>query len=365
MCGIIGVFGQITHKEETVFKQMLEVDSLRGRHSTGVVKVTYDGTVSTKKKAVDGMDFVKLEGNWITQGTNKVLIGHNRWATKGAVNDVNAHPFTHKHIHGVHNGTLTTQMGLKDQHKFEVDSDNIFYDIAHGSVEKTVPNLRGAFAIALYDELNSAVKVFRNSQRELAMATVNNGRTVIIASEYMMLEWVLMRNGYHDKDGVPTYELVEFIDTYKEITLLPFAKNDKNGTKDIIKTMTVKNLEAPKVVVAKAKKPEKTLKDYSLDSLTYYPLKLVGERSDVKPSKSHTFTFEMLCPPFERTEMTCYNEETIKRIRRIITTDGLVAGRVNIPYSKRATTFVTYANNDVKCVNDEVLKLVKEKPVKK
>lgn len=309
MCGIVGVFGQIGVKEETIFKQMLEVDSLRGRHSTGVVKVTADGTVSTKKKAVDGMDFVKLEGAWITQGNNKALIGHNRWATKGAVNDVNAHPFTHGHVHGVHNGTLTSQYGLKDYTKFQVDSDNIFYNIEAEGVETTVTKLRGAFAIAMYDEKEQKVNIFRNSERELAMAIMNDGKTIMIASEFMMLEWVLLRNGFFPDD----YKLVELIDTYKLITLEPLAKSKKGGYRPISHTVETKKLEKPKVYVAPTTSRgtsgvQKTLASEGLKAQTYYPAKLISSR-DVAGTTARRHLLQLEVYPYTKVNLNTYSKQ--------------------------------------------------------
>ncbi len=194
MCGIVGVVGQIGWTQEKVFKQLLEIDSLRGRHSTGVVKVSTAGDVSIRKKAVDGVDFVKLESDFIDDGVDCLLIGHNRHATKGAVNDKNAHPFTHDHIHGVHNGTLTRQYNLKNSHQFPVDSDNIFYDISQCGVEETATKLHGAWTIAMYDEEIKRFQMFRNDERPMNFCFSPDYKTMYFASEAMMLEWVLSRN---------------------------------------------------------------------------------------------------------------------------------------------------------------------------
>lgn len=309
MCGIVGIFGQIGHKEEKIFKQLLEVDSLRGRHSTGVIKVTSDKVVSTKKKAVDGLDFVKLESQWISQGVNRVLIGHNRHATKGAINDVNAHPFTHGSYHGVHNGTLTTQYGLKDHTQFQVDSDNIFYNIAHEGVEKTVPKLKGAFAIAGYDEDNHQVHIFRNNQRELGMVIMNDGKTIIIASEFLMLEWVLFRNDFTSDE----YKMVELIDTYKLITLKPFALGKGNITKPISHTVETKKLEKPPVIVTGGSTGSgvvKSLREANLSGTTYYPLEVESVRriQGHNGKKQHRYTCKLLVPPFIKVNINTYSE---------------------------------------------------------
>lgn len=370
MCGIVAVLGQVGVKEETLFKQMLEVDSLRGRHSTGVVKVTGNATVSTKKKAVDGMDFVKLEKDWISQGLNKVLIGHNRWATKGAVNDVNAHPFSHNHIHGVHNGTLTSQFGLKDHTQFEVDSDNIFYDIAHGSVKDTVSNLRGAYAIVLYDEKKQQVSIFRNEQRELSMAFLNDGKTIVVASEFMMLEWLLHRNGYVDRQGNPTYHIVEMLDSHKHVTFKPFAKTKGNFTKDIKDTMKIERLE-PYVYVAPATTVKKspTLASYGLNSTEYYPVELVDEEG--AGCKDGTqFNLKLMCHPFKMCKLTTYTKDSEDRVRRLLESGGdILAVKLNIPYNPPANAkhaFNVYLT-EIKAVDEPILNKIEEElpPVKK
>lgn len=344
MCGIVGVFGQIGVKEETIFKQMLEVDSLRGRHSTGVVKVTADRVVSVKKKAVDGMDFVKLESTWIAQGSNKVLIGHNRWATKGAVNDVNAHPFTHGHIHGVHNGTLSSQYGLKDYAKFVVDSDNIFYNIEHEGVEKTVPKLRGAFAIAMYDEEKETVQIFRNSERELSMAILNDGKTIIIASEFMMLEWVLYRNGFGEGD----YKIIEMVDTYKLITLSPFTL-EKGGIKPISKTVTIKPLEKPPVVTHKAATggtttggQRKSLASEGLKAQTYYPVELHSSRKLNANCNRHVL--QLLVYPYTKLNLNTYSKQQHENLAAL---GNVFECKVNSCYAHgnndKGIDFVTYS----------------------
>ena len=54
MCGLVGVLGNITHKEEKAFHELLIVDVLRGKHSTGVAMVSAGGGVDVFKKAVNG-----------------------------------------------------------------------------------------------------------------------------------------------------------------------------------------------------------------------------------------------------------------------------------------------------------------------
>lgn len=48
MCGIVGIAGKITHQaKNVVFKDFLDVCQVRGRDSTGVIKVRDDRTSRT------------------------------------------------------------------------------------------------------------------------------------------------------------------------------------------------------------------------------------------------------------------------------------------------------------------------------
>src|SRR3546814_11475199 len=70
--------------------------------------------------------------------THLMLFGHNRAATKGAVNQENAHPFNHGDIVGCHNGTLYNVTNLDDHKDFKVDSENIFYDMSRNGAKATI-----------------------------------------------------------------------------------------------------------------------------------------------------------------------------------------------------------------------------------
>lgn len=196
MCGVIVCVGNIGLKEKAIFKEALEVGMLRGRHSTGVIKVTRDGAVETKKKAVNGADFVALNDKWLCEGDSRLLIGHNRHATMGKVTDANAHPFSCNGIHAVHNGTLTTKSLLLDGSKFDVDSEAMVHHIGHKGLRDTFPLLSGAFTVPMYDENTKLFQLFRNGERPLACAVSASKGVVWYMSEFHMLEWLLERNDY-------------------------------------------------------------------------------------------------------------------------------------------------------------------------
>lgn len=358
MCGIVAVIGQIGFKEEKIFKQLLEVDSLRGRHSTGIIKVEADGKVSTRKKAVDGLDFVKLEDKFIIQGTNKILIGHNRHATQGAINDVNAHPFSFGDIHGVHNGTLTGQYLLKNYTDFKVDSENIYYDMHLSGIKDTHTRLRGAYALAWVDESDKTVNFIRNSERPLAMTTINDGKTVVVASESMMLEWVLARNGIDTSD----LNIVENIDIHHHISLTPFkkVKNDKGHltTVDVIKTLKVEKLEPYKATVSVVRKTTNTLKDYGLEPSKPYALvykKKVKNKANVNNVK---YFFDVMGKPEVSVGLNTYSVKQREDIEKLLDKhegDKVLAGTLTSSFNEtNETDLITFTTDVRKATGDMI-----------
>lgn len=203
MCGIIAVLGDLGKKQQTIAEQLLFADTFRGYDSTGVVSVKYNGAVHTFKRAVPAPDFLDFK-QWDSLKFGKGLIGHNRWKTKGAINNRNAHPFTHGKFHGVHNGTLRQQGLLPDFKDFDVDSENIYHSFNKIGVDKTLELLNGAYALAWYNEEEEVFQFIRNNERPLSYAVSADGKNVYVASEEKMLEWILGRNGVQYKAIINT-----------------------------------------------------------------------------------------------------------------------------------------------------------------
>lgn len=189
MCGIVGVAGNISKGTREAFRFMLLVDQIRGVHSTGVASVDKYNDVSVIKKAMNSSDFLDLKSaNGVIDGAdNTVMIGHNRAATKGAVNNTNAHPFIHGNITGVHNGTLRNQALLDDHKDFDVDSDNLYYHMSLNGVDDTVSKLYGAYTLVWYDEVEESLNFTRNAQRPLHYAFSEDGKELFWASEPWMI----------------------------------------------------------------------------------------------------------------------------------------------------------------------------------
>ena len=198
MCGLVGVVGTgINFVDSKVFKQLLFVDALRGPHSTGVAINGSDNKVQTYKRSVNSTDFLQLKlGESIASTSNTdFLLGHNRYATQGAINDANAHPFTYGNVTLAHNGTLTDQTNLPDHKQFTVDSENIAYAMGLAEdPEEVISILKGAFTLTWYNDYELKFYMVRNEERPMWIAHNKSRDVYYYASEKLMLEAILVRN---------------------------------------------------------------------------------------------------------------------------------------------------------------------------
>lgn len=171
MCGLVGVSGNLFEKDLDLFIKLLKFDSARGEHSTGLASLGLKSSKPTiLKKAVNGFEFVQSkEVKDQIKVTKTLLMGHNRHATKGQVNDKNAHPFQVGSITGVHNGTLSTnyRLLLPDADKFGTDSEAIFNAINEKGIEWTLARLHGAYALIWHDAEDNTLNFIKNDKRPL------------------------------------------------------------------------------------------------------------------------------------------------------------------------------------------------------
>ena len=132
--------------------------------------------------------------NTMMTGTSYALIGHNRAATKGKVNNINAHPFEFQDVVGAHNGTLRGQYRLPNHTAFEVDSENIFYSIQQNGLDETLQILDGAYALTYWDKRSEELTLIRNDERTLFYCYSEDLKTVFWASEEWMLHVALSKH---------------------------------------------------------------------------------------------------------------------------------------------------------------------------
>ena len=176
MCGIIGI---LTTSQINIFHFLL--DGLiqlqnRGYDSSGICLFHQDEFnlhkfASTQElNAIDQLKQLSLENN-----NCQIGIGHNRWATHGPKNDINAHPhISHDgSIIVVHNGIIENyevlkNMLIKEGFVFQSDTDTevianllqyyenkkehqYFYEV----IEKTIQCLEGTYGLIILNKKNN------------------------------------------------------------------------------------------------------------------------------------------------------------------------------------------------------------------
>ena len=252
MCGIVGFISTDAVSERISNRnwlaQALFTGTLRGSDSTGLFTVGKEaGNAAqwiprTFKLAMPGPYFVSTRpyGSMLSSRHTGLAIGHNRAATKGEVNDSNAHPFTIDGITLVHNGSLTNHKVLEGGSGFDVDSKYVTYSFAKFGVETTLARIRGAFALVWYDREDRSLNFVRNAERPL-WTCWNKGKTVMYyTSERGMLSWLAVRNNifldYDTMEQVPEGKWCKMLleNPTKKIKPLPveFVKPFVNNTRD-------------------------------------------------------------------------------------------------------------------------------------
>lgn len=160
MCGIVGIIGKSNVDQRLV--SALQKLEYRGYDSAGIavltetgVKITkFAGKVAVLKNAVDS-----------SPSNGNVGIGHTRWATHGAPETRNAHPFKTENAAIVHNGIIENYAEIKEQlekngYQFESDTDTevilkfVDHALSKGGskddvIQEAFKKLEGAYAFVM------------------------------------------------------------------------------------------------------------------------------------------------------------------------------------------------------------------------
>ena len=167
MCGIVAYIG--SREAFPVIIKGLHRLEYRGYDSAGVALL--NGTLNIYKKAGKVTD---LENFVIGKNLHGSLgMGHTRWATHGAPNDINAHPHSSesKNLAIIHNGIIENYAPLKEEmklrgHNFISDTDtevliHLIEDIQDNenisldeAVRIALTEVVGAFAIVIISKNN-------------------------------------------------------------------------------------------------------------------------------------------------------------------------------------------------------------------
>jgi hypothetical protein len=194
------------------FKMMLELTAFRGKHSTGIAGIDLDSTNQASIiKAVGAPHYLegfKETGEFYDRAFSDftTMIGHCRYATRGAIDAHNAHPYKEGNIILAHNGTIDNYHQLRDANKhgdITVDSHLIARLFATENVKETLEKVEGAFVFMWFNQEDRTFNIARNNSRPLYWS-LSQGRNLLFASEKETLEWNASRN----KSPATTPEIV-------------------------------------------------------------------------------------------------------------------------------------------------------------
>lgn len=180
MCGIVGIIGNQAVSDRLI--RSLKKLEYRGYDSAGIATVN-DNDIQLRK-VVGKIANLEEEINR-SPIAGETGIGHTRWATHGAPEQRNAHPFRSNGIALVHNGIVENHQKLKYSliakgYEFESDTDSevILKLLEHyyktendeiRAVRKTFRDLEGAFAVAVVFSHNKNLMIGMRKGAPLAV----------------------------------------------------------------------------------------------------------------------------------------------------------------------------------------------------
>lgn len=206
MCGLVGCYGLVEHKEARAFAVLHHLDVLRGRDGAGVLTNNWNGVTKVYKGLYTPDDLAAIYPEVFTGKDNSIgkiqdinlLLGHNRASTVvNSLHNDNCHPFEFDRIIGAHNGTLPhySKNKLDGGVNFTVDSEALFYNINKDpdNFPEFIKDVDGAMTLTFYNKHKKTLSLYRNEKRPLYVAVVNDKQTLFWASEKWMLSVALTR----------------------------------------------------------------------------------------------------------------------------------------------------------------------------
>jgi glucosamine--fructose-6-phosphate aminotransferase (isomerizing) len=235
MCGIIGYIG----KKDTLSVVLDGIKRLeyRGYDSAGIALLTERGLV-VKKKAGKVSDVEALWNGYAIPAT--LGIGHTRWATHGAPNDLNAHP--HLDCTGelavIHNGVIENYASLKkilqaNGHSFTSETDTeVLVHLIEEFFRKT-GSLEQSVRLALSEVKGTYGLVAISAREPDKLIVARNGSPIVI--------------GLGEGENIVASDASAFIQHTRRVTYLEDGEMAV-VTKDVVNTKTLGDIEVRKSV---------------------------------------------------------------------------------------------------------------------
>lgn len=166
MCGLFGF--SLTRPVPYLGEWLGMLNDSRGGHSWG-----YFSLDSNYPEIQRGMGKFFLKNHSLPD--MKRMVGHTRWATKGAIVVGNAHPFEIGPITGSHNGMVYNHEVLNTVYErdFDVDSMHIF---AHLAEDLSFDEIEGYGSIAWHDERDGELKLCKMLNGDLSVRRLFKGK---------------------------------------------------------------------------------------------------------------------------------------------------------------------------------------------
>jgi len=236
MCGLVGFIEKnhnINSLDMDLFEELLHVNALRGRDSTGAFTAYQSGNAYLAKVATNPLNFIDTTAydKFRTKATRNgcFVAGHNRKATIGSITSENAHPFHEEKIVLMHNGTLTNWNSLDSTAK--VDSQAVARALNTKTIEEVIKSIYGAYAFIWYDGRTKKLNFLRNSERP--MFYIETQFHYLWSSEVEIAEMVLDRNKVKViavKEAEPhvmlSYDLKERKFSYKKVAPATYSQSN-------------------------------------------------------------------------------------------------------------------------------------------
>lgn len=192
MCGIVGYIG--TKHAASVVLEGLKMLEYRGYDSAGIASIDASNTLTVKKKKGKVADLQSTFNITTLEGT--LAIGHTRWATHGAPNDVNAHPHSDNSgsVTLIHNGIIENYAALKTRlsslgYTFSSETDSEVLAVFIGMIYAKVNNLERAVQTALAEVEGTFGLVVISSHEPDKIIVARRGSPIVLGigeGEYLV-----------------------------------------------------------------------------------------------------------------------------------------------------------------------------------
>lgn len=266
MCGIVAYIGP--KEAYPVLIKGLQRLEYRGYDSAGVIMLNGDFNLFKKAGKVNELERFTEQKNI----GGRIGIGHTRWATHGAPNDVNAHPHVSNSgkIAIVHNGIIENYASIKEQlskrgYVFHSDTDTeVLVNLIEEVKKQEQVSLEDAVRIALNEVIGAyAIVVMEHDDPDTLVAArkgsplvigIGKGEFYVASDASPIIEYTKNVVYVDDKEYVVMHRSGDFkIKTLENIEKSPFIQELEMGLEAIEKGgfehfMLKEIYEQPKVI---------------------------------------------------------------------------------------------------------------------